>query len=291
MFEGFDRRRIVLDAAELDVTIGGKGPPLLLLHGYPQTRAAWHAVAQLLASRFTLVIPDLPGYGASRGPAPETANYAKRPIARTMAGLIRALGYDDMFVAGHDRGGRVGFRLALDHPDLVRGFAPIDILPTLDACEAMDWQAALKTYHWLFLAQPAPLPERLIGHDPDSYIEHLLTRWAGDRNALSAAAVAEYVRAFREPSVIAATCADYRAGMSIDLDHDRADRDAGRRIRCPVRVIWGRRYLSASAPAAVWRRWADDVDDLSLDCGHFVAEEAPIACADALAGFFAGVPA
>ena len=289
MFEGFSHRRIALDECELSVTIGGAGPPLLLLHGYPQTRAAWHAVAPRLAAQFTLIIPDLPGYGASKGPPPEEENYSKRRMARIMRDLVQALGQDRIFVAGHDRGARICFRMALDHPELIRALAPIDIVPTLDACEAMDWKAALKSYHWPFLAQPAPLPERLIGHDPDFYIHHLLTRWAGDRNSLSPEAVEEYVRCFRDPAVIAATCADYRAGMGIDLEHDRADRDSGRRIRCPVHAIWGRRYLS-STPLTAWRRWADQVSELSLDCGHFIAEEQPAACADALAAFFGSAP-
>ncbi|MGB8841169.1 MAG: alpha/beta hydrolase [Aliidongia sp.] len=288
MFDGFTQREIAIGDTVLHVTSGGDGPPLLLLHGYPQTRAAWHAIAAPLAARFTLIIPDLPGYGASRGPAPETANYTKRRTAETLRDLVRLLGHDRIFLAGHDRGGRVGFRLALDHPELVRAFAPLDIVPTLDAWEAMDWRGAMKSYHWLFLAQPAPLAERLIGLDPDFYLEHLLTRWAGDRGALAPAAVAEYLRCFRDPGVIAATCADYRAAASLDLEQDGADRASGKRIRCPVRVIWGRRYFPAGSPLPAWRRWAADADEVAFDCGHFIAEEAPAACAEALIGFFGG---
>lgn len=286
MFEGCKTIRIESGEAELAVTLGGKGPPVLLLHGYPQTRVAWAAVAARLIHRFTVVIPDLPGYGMSKGPTPEATNYSKRHMAQIMKGLVGKLGYDRVFVVGHDRGGRVGFRLALDHPDLVRGYAPIDILPSLDACEAMDWKGALRNYHWPLLAQPSPLPERLIGGDPDFFIDHLLARWAGDRAALDPRAVDDYVRCFRQPSVIAATCADYRAGMGIDLEHDRADRDAGRRIACPVRIIWGRRYLSGVSPLDVWRRWASDVSEVALDCGHFVAEEKSADCAEALEAFF-----
>ncbi|MEA2754720.1 MAG: haloacetate dehalogenase [Aliidongia sp.] len=286
MFDGFTQSEIAIGDTVMHVTAGGSGPPLLLLHGYPQTRAAWHAVADSLARHFTLIIPDLPGYGASRGPAPETANYAKRRTAQTLRELVRVLGYEHIFVAGHDRGGRIGFRLALDYPELVRAFAPIDIVPTLDACEAMDWKRALKSYHWLFLAQPAPLAERLIGLDPDFYLDHLLTRWAGDRGALDRAAVDEYTRCFRNPTVIAATCADYRAAMSIDLEQDAADRASGKRIRCPVRVIWGRGYFPTGSPLPAWRRWAAEADEVPLDCGHFIAEEAPAACAEALVAFF-----
>jgi haloacetate dehalogenase len=288
MFEGFSQREVVLDDAAVNVTTGGDGPPLLLLHGYPQTRTAWHAVAGPLARRFTLIIPDLPGYGDSRGPAPEAANYTKRRSARTLRDLVRALGHERIFLAGHDRGGRIGFRMALDFPDLVRAFAPIDIVPTLDAFEAMNWKGAMKSYHWLFLAQPAPMPERLIGADPDYYIEHLLSRWAGDRAALDAQAVAEYRRCFRKPSVIAATCADYRAAASLDLEDDAADRESGRRISCPVRVIWGRRYFPNGSPLPAWKRWAENASEVPLDCGHFIAEEKPAACVEALVGFFGG---
>lgn len=289
MFAGFHRHRVALDDVELDVVTGGEGAPLLLLHGYPQTQAAWHAVAPALAARFSLVIPDLPGYGASRGPLPDAAhfNYSKRNVARLLGELMARLGHERFFVAGHDRGGRVAFRLALDRPDRVRALAALDIVPTLAAWEAMDWKRALGSYHWLFLAQPAPLPERMIGHDPDFYIHHLLDRWAGDRGALNPAAVAEYVRHFRKSSVIAATCADYRAGMSQDVAHDSADRLAGRRIGCPTLVLWGRGYLAdkVASPLAAWRDWADDVTEVAVDCGHFIAEEQPAACAQALADF------
>jgi haloacetate dehalogenase len=286
MFKGFQRRQIVLGDSNLNVLIGGNGVPVLLLHGYLQTHVIWHKVAPLLAANFTLVIPDLPGYGASKGRIPDAGhqNYSKRNIARLIASLMSDLGHEKFHVAGHDRGGRV-CRLALDHPDRVLAFAP---RPTLFAWETMDWVRALDDYHWLFLAQPAPLPEHLIGTDPDFYINHLLDRWAGNREALSADAIAVYVRQFHDPSVVAATCADYRAGANTDFEHDDTDRPAGRRIQCPVLVIWGRRYLAeqAASPLTAWRSWADDVSEEVLECGHFVAEEQPIACADALSRFF-----
>jgi len=292
MFEGFDRRRIAIGDAELNLVTGGKGPPLLLLHGFPQTLAIWHRVAPALARRFSLVIPDLPGYGASRGPAPDpgNVNYSKRHTAETMVRLMSALGHEKFLLAGHDRGGRVGYRLALDHPERVIAFAPLDIVPTLFAWEGMDWKRALNEYHWLFLAQPAPLAEHMIGKDPDFYINHLLSRWAGKRDALAPEAVDEYLRAFRQPSVISATCADYRAGASLDAEHDKADRDAGKRICCPVMVIWGRGYLAkkSSSPLAAWKLWAEEASETVLECGHFVAEEEPEACAEALLRFFDG---
>ena len=290
MFEGFEQRQIETSGATINLMTGGNGPPLLMLHGYPQTHLAWHRVAPLLARDFTLVIPDLRGYGASRGPAPdpEHRHYAKRAMAEDMVALMAELGHHRFALAGHDRGGRVGFRLCLDHPERVARFAALDIVPTLSVWEAMDADRALGAYHWQFLAVPAPVPERLIGGDPDFYITHLLDRWAGRPDALDPDAVRAYLAQFHDPAVIAATCADYRAGASLDRVHDQADRDAGRKIACPVLVVWGRRYLTAkdAAPLDSWGEWAEDAREIALDCGHFVAEEAPEACAAALRDFF-----
>ncbi len=291
MLENFDHREITLGAYTLNVAIGGDGPPLLLLHGYPQTMAIWHRIAPRLAERFKLVMPDLPGYGASTGPAPDLENlhYSKRAMADVMVALMDQFGFERFGVAGHDRGGRVGYRLTLDHPDQVTRYAALDIVPTLEVWEAMNWHSALEAYHWPFLAQPAPVPERLIGADPDFYITHLLERWAGDPDALEAEAVGDYVGQFHKPEVVAATCADYRAGATTDMAHDQADREAGRKIDCPVLVVWGRGYSVAgnASPAEIWQRWAVDVSEAALECGHFVAEEQPEACAAALEGFFA----
>ena len=289
-FDGFERRRVRTRDADLSVVTGGSGPPLLLLHGYPQNRVMWHAVAPRLANQCSLVIPDLRGYGDSLGPGPDVdhATYSKRVMAQDAADLMTAFGHARFFVAGHDRGGRVAYRLALDRPDRVARLALLDILPTFDVWDRMDHRAALGSYHWLFLAQPAPTPERLIGADPDYFLRHLLDRWAGRPDALDRAAVAEYARHFRKPSVIEATCEDYRAGASVDLEHDRADRHAGRRVQCPTLLLWGRRYLRPKSawPLDIWRPWADDIRDVSLDCGHFLAEEQPEAVAAALAEFF-----
>ena len=292
MLEAFAERRINSGDAEIYLRMGGKGPPLLLLHGYPQTHVIWHRVAPLLARDFTLVMPDLRGYGRSTGPEPdvEHRNYSKRAMARDMVAVMDVLGFEQFAVAGHDRGGRVGYRLCLDQPQRVTRYAALDIVPTLEVWEEMDADRALSTYHWQFLAVPAPVPERLIGADPAFYITHLLRRWAGRFEALDPQAVAAYVAQFSDPRVIAATCEDYRAGASIDRALDRADRDAGHKITCPVLALWGRGYkASASAsPAVVWRRWADDVREVALDCGHFLVEEAPEASAAALADFFTG---
>ena len=292
MLDGFVERRVSLSQSELFLRLGGEGPPLLLLHGYPQNHLIWHRIAPRLARSFTLVMPDLRGYGSSKGPPPDPEHraYSKRAMADEMVELMRALGHERFLLAGHDRGGRVGYRLCLDHPDRVLRFAALDIIPTLEVWEEMNWEKALSTYHWQFLAVPAPVPESLIGSAPELYIRHLLERWAGRGEPLHPAAIQAYVAQFRNPSVLAATCEDYRAGAGIDRLHDLEDRGAGRKIACPMLVIWGRGYQASSAgsPAEVWRRWADSVEEVALDCGHFIAEEAPDACAAALAHFFAG---
>ena len=289
MLEGFQSRRIQLSEAEIYLRIGGEGPPLLLLHGYPQTHLAWHRVAPMLARSFTLIMPDLRGYGRSKGPPPDPDHraYSKRSMAQDMVAAMDHLGFARFSLAGHDRGGRVGYRLCLDHPQRVERFAALDIVPTLEVWDEMDWRRALGTYHWPFLAVPAPLPERLIGAEPEFFVRHLIQRWAGRAQAFDPEAVSDYVAQFRDPAVIAATCEDYRAGASVDRDDDLADRMAGRKIACPVLVIWGHDYsASAASPAEVWRRWADRVEEVALDCGHFVMEERPQACADALLSFF-----
>lgn len=292
MLDGFtyDRIGVAAGSAEINVAVGGSGPPLLLLHGFPQTHLAWRAVAARLGSRYSLVVADLRGYGDSRGPRPDARHhgYSKRAMAGDMIEVMAALGHERFHLAGHDRGARVAHRLALDYPKSVRRLALLDILPTLAVWEAMDWTSALSTYHWLFLAQPAPMPERLIGYDPDFYLHHLLDRWAGNKALLEEDAIDAYAAAFRRPSVIEAACEDYRAAATIDVEHDRADREAGRRLACPTLLLWGRRYLHAPSgtPLSVWQAYADDVRDEAFDCGHFLAEEEPERTAAALATFF-----
>ena len=288
MFDGFDEGRLTLDHSEVYYRKGGSGPPVLLLHGFPQTHAAWHRVAPLLAGRYTVIVPDLRGYGRSPGPAPDAAHdhYAKRAMAQDVLALMRSLGFPRFFVAGPDRGARVGYRLALDVPESVAALAPIDIVPTIEMWDRMGMAGALRSYHWAFLAQPAPMPETLIGADPRFYLHHLLRRWAGDFGAIEGAALADYERSFAQPATVVACCEDYRAGATVDVAHDRADRDAGRKLACPVLAMWAIRYLSSQSPLATWQRWADDVREVALDCGHFVAEEQPQACAQALAEFF-----
>jgi haloacetate dehalogenase len=254
-------------------------------------------VAPTLAERFTLVIPDLVGYGWSVVPKPdaEHAPYTKRAMANVMVEVMEALGFVRFGVAGHDRGGRVAYRMALDHPGRVEKLAVLDILPTYDYWQRMDRPYGLKMYHWLFLAQPAPLPERLIGGDPTFYCDATLASWtkARDLSAFDARALAYYRAALSDPLHIHAVCEDYRAGAAADFDHDATDRAVGKRITAPVLVLWGAGGLSPTAaeqgptPLDAWRAWADDVRGAPIDSGHFVAEENPTATAAALLDFFA----
>lgn len=285
MFEKFASEMVALPGGDLMVATGGSGPPLLLLHGYPETHAAWHRVAPELAARFTVVIPDLPGYGDSS--APHDGDYSKRAMARTMADLMAARGFDRFAVAGHDRGGRVAYRLALDHPDRITRLAVLDMVPTLDMWEMMDADMALAVYHWLFLAQPDGLPEAVIDAGPDEYLLRTVRGWCADPDAIDPAAFEEYRRCFRKPGVIHAVCEDYRAGAGIDRKHDAADREVGRRISCPVLALWashgtdGRPYDTLE----IWRRWADDVTGREIASGHFLPEEAPGAVLATLLSF------
>lgn len=287
MFEGFEERRIQTAGAEIFLRTAGSGPPLLLLHGYPQTHAMWHRVAPRLAERFTVVCPDLRGYGASSKPAsdPEHLTYSKRATAQDLVEVMAALGFDRFRVAGHDRGARVTHRLALDHPERVERLALLDIIPTLDVFDAVDQQVATATYHWFFLIQPAPFPETLIGHDPAYFLRWHLRSWSAGRDDFFAPeALAAYDAAFADPATIHATCEDYRAGASIDLVHDRAD--VGRRVECPALVLWGENGKPANLDE-VWRRYLADVTGKALPAGHFLAEEVPDETAAALLEFFA----
>jgi len=288
MFEGFERRRVPLAAGEINLVAGGTGPGLLLLHGYPQTHAIWHKIAPDLARHFTVVCPDLRGYGDSMKPpgGAEHAAYAKRAMAQDQVDVMAALGFRRFAVAGHDRGGRVAHRLALDHEPAIERLAVLDICPTYAMFAEADQEFATAYYHWFFLIQPEPLPERMIGADPEFWVNSKLGQWGRDAAAFTPEARAEYIRCFRDPATIHASCEDYRAAAGIDLAHDGPDQQ--RRLAMPVLVLWGakgfigRRY----DPLAEWRRRARDVTGAALPCGHFLPEEQPRATLDALLGFF-----
>jgi haloacetate dehalogenase len=275
---GFQSTRIETAGAEIAVWHAGDGPPLLLLHGYPQTHAMWHLVAPRLAERFSVVCPDLRGYGDSSKPPgdPEHLTYSKREMAQDQVEVMQALGHERFALVGHDRGGRVAHRLALDHAERVTRLAFLDIVPTRTIFEKVDRGVAMGTYHWFFLAQPFDLPERLIGADPAFWLRWHLRSWSGGVDAFfDEAALAEYERCFADPAAIHASCEDYRAGATVDLAHDQADAD--RLVGCPVFVLWGQR--SGTTPAfnvlGEWRERATHVDGRSLESGHFVAEERP----------------
>ena len=284
LFPGFATRRIeAADGIEIHLRTGGSGPPLLLLHGYPQTHVMWHKVAPDLARHCTLVIPDLRGYGGSSAPLgdEEHLTYSKRAMAEDGLIVMRELGHPRFMVAGHDRGGRVAYRLALDHPEAVTALVPVDIIPTAEVWRRTTAESALRGYHWQFLAQPFPLPETLIGKDPVYYLEHTLKSWTGSRDLtpFSPGAMAHYRAQVQDPARVHAFCEDYRAGAGIDRTLDEADFAAGRKIACPTLVLHSSSYLKGS-PLEVWRAWCTNVGAATVTSGHFLAEENP---ADTLA--------
>ena len=290
LFPGFESRRLATTGAEIDLVIGGQGPPLLLLHGYPQTHAMWHKVAPRLAEHFTVVCADLRGYGDSSKPASadDHAAYSKRAMALDQVEAMQALGFRRFALAGHDRGGRVAHRLARDHRERVERLAVLDISPTAAMYAKTDMAFAAAYYHWFFLIQPYDLPERLIGADPVYYLRKKLGGWGSSLEHFDRQALAEYERCFRDPTTVHATCEDYRAAASIDLEHDAAD--APRKIDCPLLVLWGAKGVVHRLfdPLADWRAVASDVRGKALPCGHYLAEEAPDATCAELAAFFRG---
>lgn len=283
IFPGFQERRLPTPRGPVHARVGGAGPPLLLLHGYPETHLMWHAVAPVLAERFTVVAADLPGYGRSFRPpvADDHAAHSKRALAGDLVAAMAALGHDGPFaVAGHDRGGRVAYRMALDHPDLITRAMAMDVIPTGEVWRRADAALALGYWHWAFLAQPAPLPERLILGDPDGF-------WiAAGRMGLKAgdprypdAVLGAYRAQLDDPAFVTAMCEDYRAGATVDREHDDADRAAGRTVACPLRALWageGALPRFYADPLEPWRVYAPDVTGRAIDgASHFLAEDAP----------------
>ena len=283
MFDNFTKTRIKANGVSINLVHGGVGPPLLLLHGYPQTHVEWHKIAPKLSEHYTVVAPDLRGYGDSeKPPAPEgdLSVYCKRTTAQDQVEVMTELGFESFHVVGHDRGARVGHRMALDHPERVRTFTSLDVVPSQAAFDQMDSQLSFAWFHWHLMRQPSPLPETLIGNSAKVYLDFLLERWTGIDGSITEEAYAEYLRCFNNPETIRATCLDYR-GIDLDLMHDEADR--GRKLTCPVLLLWGSNM--AKRPGwqtgasldmlTVWQERAVDVRGKPLDCGHFLPEELP----------------
>jgi haloacetate dehalogenase len=285
LFPGFEPVYTETSSGRIFARVGGKGPPLLLLHGFPQTHVMWHHLAPALAKRFSLVIADLPGYGASDVPKTDANHtpYTKRAMARAMVEAMESLGHSRFSLAGHDRGGRVGYRLALDHQERLSQLIVLDILPTYNYWTNLSRLSALRIYHWTFLAQPHPLPETLISQDSDGFFGPVFAEGFDSR------AVEHYLNALRDPERVHGLCEDYRAGAYADFEHDKSDLDAGKKITTPLHVIWGTRGIAAAGaqPLIIWRDWAMQVTGEAVEAGHFMCEEAPDATQRAILKFLA----
>jgi len=289
MYEGFEQRRISTRRGQVFAEVGGSGPALLLLHGYPETHLMWRDVALVLAERFTVVAADLPGYGDSFRPTPAANHepHSKRAVANDLVDAMNSLGHTAFAVAGHDRGGRVGYRMALDHPDAVTALAVLDIVPTGEVWARADRIFAYGYWHWGFLAQPAPLPEALIGAAPGAFFEHHVERIGigASEGRYPSEVIAAYRAQFDDPGFIEAICEDYRAGATCDVEHD----DTGGQIGCPVLALWGKRgalELFYEDVLEVWRRWAPDLRGHAVDASHFLIEDEPELVARELLEFF-----
>ena len=293
MFEGFDRTEIETSGTTINLVHGGDGPPVLLLHGYPQTHVMWHKVAVLLANHFTVVAPDLRGYGDSGKPPSDgdLSVYCKRTMAQDQVEVMAELGFQSYHVAGHDRGARVGHRMALDHPRRVKSFTSLDVVPSQAAFDSMDADLAFAWFHWHLMRQPAPLPETLISNSAKTYLDFLLESWTAVEGAITDEAYSEYLRCFSNPETIRGTCMDYRS-IELDLQHDEADR--GRKLTCPVLVLWAGNMAKRPGWQVgvrlnmldTWRERATDVRGGPIDCGHFLPEEAPDEVTSQLLGFW-----
>ena len=281
LFPGYESRFLDTSAGKIFARIGGKGSPVLLLHGYPESNVMWHRLAPLLAPHHTLIIPDLPGYGQSDAPesGPGHAPYDKRSMAKAMVEVMQSLGHDKFAIVGHDRGGRVAYRLALDDTERVSKLSTLDIVPTWEMWTGLNAKRAMKVFHWTFLAQPFPMPEMLIGKAPVEYLEWKMKAWneKGDAGVFDPRAFEHYRTAFKQPARIHASCEDYRAGQTTDFANDDADWKAGRKIAAPLLALWGVSGIPAAgeSPLDVWKRWAVNVSGKAIPCGHFLPEEAP----------------
>ena len=298
MFDGFEQRRMTGDGAEINLRLkphaSADAPAVLMIHGYPQSHIIWRHLAPRLAATHHVVCPDLRGYGDSSCPPTDDAHapYSKRAMARDLVQVMTDLGHDRFAVVSHDRGARVGHRLAMDFPDRVSHLCSLDVVPTGSVWQRANKDWAMGSFHWLFLAQPYPRPETMIGNDPDFFLTWLIESWSADMSAFADGALDEYKRHYRKAEVIHANCEDYRAGATIDDALDRADLAAGNKLQCPVLALWGGvrkqggpKTDGAASALDIWREWADQVSGGPLPCGHFLAEEAPDAVWSDLAPF------
>ena len=288
-FETFSREFVAVSTGNVFIRRAGSGPAVLLLHGFPETSVAWRKIAPGLAKQFTVIAADLPGYGDSSlsDAAIDDGRISKRSMAATLAEAMTELDIARFAVVGHDRGARVAYRLALEHPERISAIAVLDVIPILDMADRMTYEAARQMGHWFWLAQPSTIPEALIGCDPDLYVRHIIEQWDGSQ-VIEREAVDEYVRCMRKTQVLRTMGAEYRADQ-LDLAHDRADRMAGRRIVCPLLAVWAQGGLTErfGDPVAIWREWADDVEGRALTAGHFLMEESPQHLAALLVPFLA----
>jgi haloacetate dehalogenase len=295
--DGFDTAVVDVGDTTIFVRRRGSGPPVLLLHGFPETHLMWHRVAPALAQEFTVVCADLRGYGCSGKPVsqPDHAPYSKRSMALDMVRAMETLGMPRFAVVGHDRGGRVAYRLAIDHPDRVARTAVLDIIPTAEALRRVDSRLALAFWPWSLLSQPVPLPERLIASAPEAVVDDALTNWGSDPTSVPADVRAAYTQALRDPDTVHAVCEEYRAAATIDVTHDNEDYASGRRIDCPLLVLWAEGgsldtwYQQAGGPLGIWARWAVNVTGRAIHGGHFFPEENPVDTVSELRAFLRNV--
>lgn len=280
---GFEARSVETPIGSIFVWLGGSGPPVLLLHGFPETSLMWRDVAPLLASDFTIVAADLPGYGESDPPPNDRllSGMSKRRMGDALLAMMHLLGHERFSIVGHDRGGRVAYRSALDHPQAVTRLAVLDVVPTFEVWERADDRTMLAFWPFTLLAQPAPLPERLIGAAPEAIVDDAARNWDTTETVFPPEVRYAYVKALGEPDCIHSICEEYRAAARIDREHDRSDVEAGRRIACPLLALWSGKgglskwYADAGGPLGIWSRWAEDVQGRPVEAGHFFPEEIP----------------
>ncbi|MDY7546165.1 alpha/beta hydrolase [Glaciimonas sp. CA11.2] len=290
MFTGFERHVAEVNGTHINYVRGGNGPALLLLHGHPQTHVIWHKVAQQLAQHFTVIAADLRGYGDSGKPVglADHSNYSKRTVGQDQIDLMKTLGFKQFLLMGHDRGGRVAYRMALDHPDAILKLVLLDIAPTLAMYEKTTMEFASTYYHWFFLIRPAPFPEILLGAHPEAYLEHTIGARSAGLGPFTPEAYAEYLRCLSDPATIHGICEDYRASASIDLEHERKDLADGKKIQCDTLVLWGAHGVIEKCfdPLNEWQLLTKNVTGKALDCGHYIPEEAPEALMAQVMPFF-----